>query len=150
MSTPSASPCARAGWMTPSAPTFPMTEPHPTKTNRAVPSSSARQGCTCCSYKRAALLDPLLSDSPAASPTSVTVNTSVLVSAPDILTRRWTTGGLVNAGVNLIYSWDDECYIQGSAFLQQCTILWLLAVNRVKLIKLLVWCYCRGHIDNTR
>ena len=83
--TPSASPCAKAGWMIPAVPVFPTTDAQPTNTNKPVPNSSARQGCTYRS-KMLLFLFVLVSFSAAGSPTSVTVKTSVLVSAPDMLT----------------------------------------------------------------
>lgn len=101
ISTPRVSPCARAGWMTPPVSTFPITEAHPTNTNKQVPNSSARQGCTYSSYLHRILLLLLMSFSTFGSP--ITVKTSVLLSSPDMLylkpsalclTPSTSTGGL--------------------------------------------------------
>lgn len=83
--TPSASPWATAGWVTPDVPTFPMTDAQPTNTNRLVPNISARQGCTYCSKMHLFWL--VLSLPTACSPISATVKTSVLFSPSGMLNR---------------------------------------------------------------
>lgn len=103
MSTPSASPCARAGCTAPAIPTLPITDAHPTNTNIAVANSSTRQGCTYCSYTHLFLLVLLVPLPAAGSPVSATSKASDLGSVPDMLTQtlsavcqdflfhRWTT-----------------------------------------------------------